>query len=197
MGIRAFSRKNLVWPTRRTASALLKLAGLIWFSAKVWPCGHKFPLNNNDRLWRLFRADDDLTWDVNLGWIPNPLSNALKMNPDLSTSWREHLARYHEAGPADLLSSDARYSLVAEAAAKELRDLQFGVRHSPDGGVGPFACAHSSVDWPQGSITPPAREPTRDIRRALRYDLSRKFHFIYGPLPPPPDGYDPPTLRPE
>ncbi len=196
MGVRAFSRNNLVWPTRRAASSFLKLVGLVRVATKVWPCGHKLPLTDNDRLWRLFRAGDDLTWDLNLGWIPNPHSNALKMNPDLSTSWRGHLRRPHGAGAADLISTEPRYTLVAEAAIRNLRELGFGVRHSPDEGIGIFACAHSSVDWPPASITPPATEPSKAIRRALKYDLSREFQFIDGPLPPPPDGYSPPASAP-
>jgi len=108
------------------------------------------------------------------------------MDPDLSTNWREHLLR-HRVGPEAVLVGDERYTLVGEALIKEIRDLNFDVRHSPTGSRSPD-CSHTSADWPAASVVPPKDEPSPSIRRALKYDLSRQFRFIHGELPPPPDG---------
>lgn len=153
----------------------------------MFPCGQTLQLGENDSLWRRFMADEDvLTWDRELGWLPNPRSNALQMNPDLSMAWREHLIR-HGFGPAIVLVADDRYSLVGEVAIRDVKRLTFGVSHSPKGSTQP-ECSHSSVDWPTDSVRPPATEPSQSVRKALRYNLSREFRFIFGTLPPPPEG---------
>jgi hypothetical protein len=154
---------------------------------KVFPCGQRFELAEAHQLWRRFMAtQNSLTWDPELGWLPSPYSNALQMDPDLSTSWRQHLIR-HRAGPLAVLGADGRYTLVGEMAVGDGRRLGFGVRHSPTGCVTPD-CSHASVDWPPDSIRPGKVEPSPSERKRLKYDLSRQFRFVYGPLPQPPEG---------
>jgi hypothetical protein len=163
------------------------VAGLTRSAIRMFPCGHTLNLPNDDFLWRRFMATEDLlTWDADLGWLPNPRSNALKMDPELSAYWQQHLAR-HGAGPTAVLANDSRYTLVGRLPVGETRALRFGVLHSPQGDRS-IDCSHSSVEWPVGAVRPPAVEPSPSVRKALKYDLSRVFTFIYGDLPPPPEG---------
>lgn len=126
---------------------------------------------------------NQLTWDPGTGWLPNPRSNALKFDSDLSTQWRKHLMM-HGLGHEAVLDGDERYSLVGEILAGDAREKKFMVSHSPDGDT-PIKCSHTSVKWPPESIPPAGTEPTPAQRKALRYELSRKFTLVYGEVHAP------------
>jgi hypothetical protein len=119
-------------------------------------------------------------WDTELRrWIPNP--HYLRFDPDLSCYWRQHL-RMHGKGPESVLEGDARYSLVGELLIVRLRGQGFPVRHSPNGDTS-IGCAHSSVDWPPGTIAANGTEPSKKDQKLLKHELAREFSWIYGDMP--------------
>jgi len=77
--------------------------------------------------------------------------NSIRFDPELSTSWREHLWQAHQVGPEAVLAGDPRYSLVFQLTARQARDITLTAEHDPDcTQPEPLGCAHCSIGRPPG-----------------------------------------------
>lgn len=158
-----------------------KRAGLSGLALRLMPCVEARNIPEAHHLIRRFRDDPNhLTWDDELGPVPHhSAGNSLQFDPDLSTSWREHLEE-HGIGPAGVLGwRRSPYSLVGQISVWNARQLNFLVKHTPTETI-PTGCAHASIDWPPGEIHPPATQPAKAVRSKLRSELARGFPIIYG-----------------
>lgn len=135
---------------------------------------------DTDHLWRQFRDSDDyLVWDYdNQRWLPSPA--ALQFDPEMSSSWTEHLSD-HKIGPDGILDRNKGYSLVGRWQVAALRKLEFPVEHSPCGNR-PIDCAHSSVYWPPDAVGEGKREPSKSLRKQLRSDLAAQMTWVLGDI---------------
>jgi hypothetical protein len=152
------------------------------------PCGKAEYVPNENNLWRrVMDQENHLLWSAEQGrWIPN--LPALSFDPDLSTSWAEHLRGRHQEGPDILIKNNPKYTLVGEFRVGTLRDMDFGVRASPAGSVPPD-CAHTSADWPLGAVPEGKLKPNKDTARRIRLKLASKVEWVHGePSILPPDG---------
>lgn len=151
-------------------------------------CGEVLPIPNQDHLWRRLKdSENHLIWSSDLGrYIPN--HDALRFDPDLSTDWRQHLQGVHGYSPADILEGDDDYKLVGEFAVSEVRGIGFEIRASPTGPTPP-GCAHASVEWPPSEVPAGKKQPNKDVRNPLRFELAKHVSWVHGmPSIPPPDG---------
>lgn len=172
---------------RGIARSLCRLAqvalGVIVDRLRQPPCGEVVELDDSQDLWRRVRDHaDHLTWNSDdRRWMPRPTppSNALQFDPDMSTSWSQHLQGRHNQGPDAALDYEGRYTLVYGLNVGEARLIGCTVRHSPQASDPPD-CAHSSLEWPV-----PADKSTR---KAIRADLSHAMKLVHGEsrLEPPP-----------
>src|SRR5207237_775432 len=120
------------------------------------PCGEPQTIPDDHQVWRRLRDHPDhRTWDDDLQrWLPrvgHP-ETALQFDPDLSTSWRQHLEIQHGLDPRAVITGTT-YSLVYQVDVGSLRALELTVKHTPpDGpeGTRPIGCAHTSAYWPEG-----------------------------------------------
>jgi hypothetical protein len=150
-------------------------------------CGEPEDIPDNDHLLRRFMdSKNHLEWDAdNMRWLPS--AAAMQFDPDLSTSWKEHL-EFHGMGPEAVIAGNDRYSLVGEWPVKTLRDSRLVITHSPSSS-GPIDCAHTSVDWPPDAIEPGKRRPNGAMRMSVRNSLSVSISWVYGNITiVPPEG---------
>lgn len=150
------------------------------------PCGQPDQIEDTHWVWRRVRDDlDHLEWDaIDQCWRPRPThpSNSLQFDTDgMSTVWADHVRVVHAGEPEVVLDSGGPNTLVYELSVGRARLLRFSVTHTPEGASSPD-CGHASLDWP----TP----VTRDVRKELRYELSRAMELVYGAptQTPPPSG---------
>jgi len=169
----------LLWATRRAASKAFRIVGLSGAATIAVPCGNAEELPKSDHLWRrLVYAPNHLSWDDDHGrWIPD--EGDLKFNPDLSTSWREHL-RMHRQGPATIVNET--YGAVGEVAIDRVCLSGFRAEHTPNEDS-TFGCAHASIDYPPSTPLGKGRK-AKDARSELRYKLAREFTWVYGATHP-------------
>lgn len=125
---------------------------------------------------------DWLTWSADEErWLPQVRdNNSLRFDPDLSTTWREHLQDAHNVGPEAAL--DGRVDdLVFQMTSSKAIEMELTTEHTPDKAKpAPLGCAHASV-WRDDGLD-------RGQRKVLDFQLSAAMVLVHGTPPPPQPG---------
>ena len=145
-------------------------------------CGVSVPVPSDHHLLRLVRDDPDYVWwssEQNRYLLRVP-GFALQFDPDLSTSWAEHLLDLHGRSPEDLVSP--KRELAFRARVGELQGLEgLTITHSPEGEE-PDGCGHVSVLRPEGL--------PKGLRNSLSTDIALRMHQVAGTVRSAPPGAD-------